>query len=161
MKRLLSAALLLGFFALPVGVAVADDNVDTMIELLRSDLRADKKAIVGASMDLSDADAELFWRHYDAYVRERANLGDRTVDLIKRYPDAVNLTGSETLLQLSNDWFKLQDDRIKLVKKYYKQIEKDTSLRVAVRWLQVEHRLHLLLHLQIAAEIPMVAPIKR
>jgi hypothetical protein len=92
-------------------VAVADDNVDSMIELLRSDLRADKKAIVGAAMDLSAADAELFWRHYDAYERERANLGDRTVDLIKR--------------------------------------------------LQVEHRLHLLLHLQIAAEIPMVVPIKR
>jgi hypothetical protein len=163
MKRLLYASLLLALLALPVGVAVADEDAeaDALMELLRSELRADKKALVTASMDLSDADADVFWPIYEKYEQERTVLGDRTVDLIKRYPDAVNLTGTETLRSLSVDWFKLQDDRISLMKKYYKKMEKQTSLRVAVRWMQIEHRLSLMINLQIVSQIPMVVPINR
>jgi len=103
----------------------------------------------------------VFWPIYREYEKERTALGDRTIDLIKRYPDAVNLTGTETLRTVSADWFKLQDDRISLMKKYYNKVEKKTALRVAVRWIQIEYRLSLLLNLQIASEIPMVVPIDR
>jgi len=161
MKKLLIASLLLASLALPTGVALADDETDALIDLYRSDLRADKKTIVTVAMDLSDADAGVFWPIYEPYEKERTALGDRTIDLIKRYPDAVNLTGSETLRTVSADWFKLQDDRNSLLKKYYNKVEKQTSLRVAVRWTQIEYRLSLLLNLQIVAETPLVVPIGR
>ena len=160
MKKLLIASLLIAAVALPAGVAIAGDETDALIELYRSDLRADKKALVDASLDLGEADATAFWPLYEQYEKERTALGDRTIDLVKRYPDAVNLTGTETLHTVSADWFKLQDDRNSLLKKYYKKVEKQTSLRVAVRWIQIEYRLSLLINLQIVAETPMVVPIK-
>ena len=129
MKKLLLTILLL---ALPFGASVADDGTDDFIELLRSDLRADKKAIVEVSMDISDADAELFWPIYDAYEKERKAIADRVLELVKKYPDAVNVTGPETIRMLSADWFKLQEDRVALMKKYYKRAEKQISPRVAV-----------------------------
>ena len=48
-------------------------------------------------------------------------LGDRRLDLIKRFPDAVKVTGPETIADLSKEWFKLRDDELKLASKYYKE----------------------------------------
>jgi hypothetical protein len=160
MKKLLLTVLML---ALPLGAAVAfaDDGTDAYIDLMRSDLRADKKAIVTVAMDISDADSKAFWPIYDEYEKERKAMGDRIVELIKKYPDAVNVTGPETIRMLSADWFKLQDDRVALMKKYYKKAEKQISPRVATRWMQVEYRLTMLINLQIAAEVPLVEPIKK
>lgn len=158
MRKLMVTTLLA---AMPFAVSAADDGTDAFIELLRSDLRADKQAIVTVAMGLSDADSQLFWPIYRAYETERIALGDRTLELIRKYPDAVNVTGPDTIRTLSADWLKLQEDRVKLMKKYYQRAEKEISPRVAARWMQVEHRLWLLLSLQIASEVPLVEPIRK
>jgi hypothetical protein len=158
MRRLLLALLIT---AMPVGFVAADDGTDAFVELLRSDLRADKKALVEYAMELSEADAAVFWPLYDAYEAERIVLGDRMVELIKKYPDAVMVTGPDTIRDLSADWLKLQQDRVKLIGKYYKKMEKQLSPRVGARWMQVEHRIWLLVSLQLAAEVPMVEPLAR
>jgi len=145
----------------PFAVAVADDGTDAYIELFRSDLRADKQAIVTYAMNLSDADSKLFWPIYKSYEAERTALGDRLLALIRKYPDAVNVTGPDTIRDLAPEWFKLQEDRVKLMKKYYDKAEKQISPRVAARWMQVEHRLWLLISLQIASEVPLIEPIEK
>ena len=156
MKKLLVASVLL---ALPLGLALADDGTDVFVDLLRSDLRADKEKIVELALDLDKTEADVFWPIYGDYEKEVMAIGDRTVDLLKRYPDAVNLTGTETLRPLSAEWFKVQEDRVKVMQKYYKKVEKQVSLRTAVRWMQVEHRLNLLINLQLASATPLVKPI--
>jgi hypothetical protein len=143
------------------GLAVANDATDDYVELLRSDLRADKQALVEYAMDLNEADAQIFWPIYRKYEAERIALADRTVALIKAYPGAVNVTDVQTVAQLGDEWFKIQEDRLKMTRKYYKQVSKQLAPRVAVRWIQVENRLHLLLNLQLAAEVPLVQPLGR
>jgi hypothetical protein len=147
--------------AMPLAVSTAQEGTDAYIELFRSDLRADKQAIVTYAMELTDADSELFWPIYRAYETERIALGDRTLELIRKYPDVVNVTGPDTIRTLVADWFKLQDDRTKLMKKYYQEVEKKISPRVAARWMQVEHRLWLLMSLQIASEVPLIEPLRK
>jgi len=152
MKRLLFVGLLL---AVSVGVAQAGD-VDTFVELLRSDLRADKEELVDLAMDLKQEDGEAFWVIYKEYEAERTKLGDRTLELIKEFPDAAAITGPTTIRTLAAEWLKLRDDKNKLVKKYYAKAEKQLSPRIASRWMQIEHRIGLLLDLQIASEIPLI-----
>ncbi len=154
-------ALALSLFVVAAGPAVADDATDDFIELLRSDLRADKRLLVEYAMDLTEADAEVFWPIYDKYEAERKGIADRMIDLIKSYPGAVNVTEVQTVAMLGDDWFKIQEDRIKMTKKYYKQVSKQLAPRVAVRWVQIEHRLSLLINLQLAAEVPLVEPLGR
>lgn len=156
MKKLIVTALLA---AASLGVAAADEGTDAYIELLRSDLRADKQAIVTYAMELSDAESQPFWPIYKAYETERVALGDRMLALIKKYPDAVAVTGPDTVRMLAADFLKLEEDRVKLLKKYYQKAEKEISPRVAARWMQVEHRISLLLQLQIASEVPLVEPL--
>ena len=157
LRKLFIVSMLL---VLPLGAALAD-GTDTFVELLRSDLRADKKELVSLALDLSGEDSAVFWPIYKEFEAKRTVLGDRMIDLIKRYPDAVDLTGPETLRPLATEWFKIQEDRNKLMKKYYNKIQKQVSLRVGVSWMQIEHRLSLLINLQIASVVPIVEPIGR
>ena len=158
MKKLV---LVVALFFLAFGVVAAEDGTDDFIELLRSDLRADKQALVEVAMELTDADAEVFWPIYRKYEAERVALGDRTVKVIKAYPGAVNVTEVQTVAMLGDEWIKIEEDRVKMKKKYYKQASKQLAPRVAVRWMQIEHRISLLLNLQLAAQIPLVKPLGR
>jgi len=160
MKTKLSfVALLLTLMTLMTAGAVAQEGTDAYIELMRSDLRADKQAIVTAAMELTDAESQPFWPIYREYETERIALGDRTIELLRKYPGAVEGTAPDTVRTLAADWFKLQEDRVKMMKKYYAKVEKEISPRVAVRWMQVEHRVWLLVQLQMASEIPLIEPI--
>lgn len=158
MKKLVLA---ISLVFLAFGVVAADDGTDDFIELLRSDLRADKQALVEYAMELTEADAEIFWPIYRKYETERTALGDRTIEVIKAYPGAVNVTETTTVEMLGDEWMKIQQDRVKMNKKYYKQAAKQLAPRVAVRWMQVEHRISLLINLQLAADIPLVQPLGR
>jgi hypothetical protein len=158
MRRVL-AGLILSTLALATPVAA--DGVDSYVELLRSDLQADKRLLVEYTMELTEEDAELFWPIYDEYEKERIALGDRKLELIMKYPDAVNVTGPDTVRDLSADWLALRTDEVKLIAKYYKKAEKKIRPRIAARWMQVEYRVGLLIGVQLASEIPLIEPVPR
>jgi Spy/CpxP family protein refolding chaperone len=139
--------------------AAAQEGTDAYIELLRSDVRADKQAIVTAAMELTDAESQAFWPIYREYETERTELGDRALDLIKRYAQNLESKTPETTRTLAAEWFKLQDDRNKLMKKYHGKVEKAMTPEIAMRWTQVEYRVWLLLQLQLASEIPLIEPV--
>ena len=49
--------------------------------------RADRKAIVGANMNLSEAQAKAFWPLYDAYEARMDKLDDRHAAEVKAYAE--------------------------------------------------------------------------
>ena len=154
MIRRLLAIVTVAALAVPV-VASAQDQ-EKYLELLRSDLRADKTAIVTAAMQLSDAEAEKFWPVYREYETDLAALNDKTVTLIKSYAAAYETMDDTKAKELANGWFKLQDERLSLRKSYFKKAEKAVSSTIAAQWLQVENQLGLLIDLQIAASMPLL-----
>src|SRR5215471_15463940 len=69
-------------------IAVADDSQppsDQEIQLLRRDLRSQKKQIVAANMNLTDTEAEKFWPVYDRYAADLGALYDRKIALLQEY----------------------------------------------------------------------------
>jgi len=56
---------------------------DEDIQLLKSNLRSQKKQIVAANMDLSDAEAEKFWPVYDRYATDEAKVYDTKLPSFK------------------------------------------------------------------------------
>ena len=158
-SRIMSPVLTLAFFlivALAASAALA--QADSYIELLRSDLRADKVAILTAAMELDDSDSETFWSIYHEYENDLRQLEDRRLSAIKSYAASYPDTSDEQAEQLMDDWFGIQSDRLKLKKKIGKHLSKNLSPTVAVRFLQVENTLGLLIDLQLASEIPLIEP---
>jgi epoxyqueuosine reductase QueG len=127
-----------------------------LMEVMRSDLRADAQKIVAVAMALPSADAEKFWPIYREYELKRSELGDRRVALIKRYAEQYKTITEEQAKALAKDWFGWQDQRLALWRTYHEKIAKALSESVAARFIQVEYQLNLVFDLEIAREIPLV-----
>src|SRR5437762_1469201 len=72
--------------------ALADDdtrevNMRAYTELLRSDLRAQKVAIITEVMQFTEAEDTKFWPVYREYEAELAKINDDRMALIKDYAD--------------------------------------------------------------------------
>ena len=151
MRKLLLALLLLA-----VPVAVAADDMDKYLEMLRSDLRTAKTTIHTEALELKDAEGEKFWPIQREYETELAKLGDQRLALIKDYAahyDTLTAAKAKDLLARA---FKLENSRLALLKKYADRISKEISPMVAARFAQVEAITNPLIDLQISAETPLV-----
>jgi hypothetical protein len=149
-KKVVLAALMLVVMAAP---AMASRD---LIELMRSDLRTEKRAIITQAMQLSEAQADKFWPVYSDYETELTKINDERVTLIKDYGASYNSMTDQTAKDLIKRGFKLQEARTSLLKKYVSKMAKAVDVKSAARWAQVEHAVDSAIDLQIASELPLV-----
>src|SRR5271169_776986 len=67
-----------------------NQSADTNMQILRDKVKADKKLVVAANMNLNEAEGKAFWPIYDAYQRDLQLLNDRLAKTILAYADAYN-----------------------------------------------------------------------
>ena len=155
--RMLFAALLLSLFAFST-VSEAQSNepsLDSYIESLRADLRADKVAIITEAMRFNDQDSKAFWPVYRKYEAEVTKVNDQRVALIKSYANkftTMTEADAKAMIEQSLDF---ESRRTDVKKKYAKEFQKaGLSPLTVAKFLQLERRLDLLVDLKIASELP-------
>ena len=131
-------------------------NLSAYAELLRSDVRAQKIAILTQLMGFTDAEDAAFWPIYREYDGEMAKLGDERVALIAEYAANYSALTDAVADKLAAKALDLEAQRQAMKAKYYERIKKALSPRTALRYLQVEQQLLLLIDLQISASLPIV-----
>jgi hypothetical protein len=151
------AALVALAFALTLAPQCAVAQTDTYLELLRSDIKAETVAILTEVMEFSDADGEQFWPIYREYDLEAAKLGDRRIALLKGYAESFDTLSNEKAKELADAHFKLQSDRLKLSKNYYKKVSKALGENTGARFTQVMNQVQLLIDVQLAASMPLIS----
>lgn len=155
MKRMcgvLSLALALSFGA--AGSAVA--QIDNYIELMRSDVKAQRQAIADAALDLPDEKATPFWPVYRKYLLELDAWSDKRVAVIKDFAANYETMTDEKAKVLAQTALNNLDARVKLLKKYFAEFSKVIGAADAARLIQVESAINSLIDLQIAAELPLI-----
>ena len=125
-------------------------------ELLMSDLKTQKVAVVTQAMALEEGQSDPFWQIYRDYDYELTAIIDQRITLIKDYAASFSAMNDEKAGELAKTSFKLESDRAKLRQKYYKKFAKEVSPLVGARWLMVERTINNLMDLQIAAEMPLI-----
>ena len=133
-------------------------NLSAYAELLRSDVRAQKVAIITEVMGFTDKEDEAFWPLYREYDLEMARLGDERVALIADYAKNYANVTDEVADRLASKALELESRRQELKGQVYQKVKKALSPLTAARFLQVEHQLLLLIDLQIAASLPIAPP---
>jgi len=155
--RVLFAAilLLLAVFPNASGAQSNEPSLDSSIESLRADLRADKVAIITQAMQLNDQDSKIFWPVYRRYEADVVKVNDQRVALIKSYADKFTTMTDADAKGMIDQSLAFESQRTDVKRKYAKEFQKAglSSLTVA-KFLQLEHRLDLLLDLKIASELP-------
>ena len=132
-------------------------NLTAYVELLRSDVRTSKVAIITEVMGFTEAEDAAFWPIYREYDLEMSKLADERVGMIRDYAAAYGTLTDERAAGLASKALDLEARRTAAKAKCYERVKTALSPRTALRFLQVEHQLQLLIDLQIAAALP-VAP---
>ena len=155
-KLILVTGALMMLIAVSGVTAWAEAGMEQYVELLRSDFKTQKVAIVTEAMQMSDAESEAFWPVYREYDHELTSLGDMRIALIKDYAKNYDTMTDEVAKELIKRVFKLDDKRLSLDKKYYKKIAKATTEITAFKFFQVQNQIDLIVGLQVSSELPLI-----
>ena len=131
-------------------------SVDTYVELMRTDLRAQKKAAVSKAMELTPEQEKAFWPIYNDYEHDFVKLTDVGIGIVKDYAKVYQNMTDAAAKDLMDRAFQNQGDKLKLKKTYAKKIEKALSPRIAARFFQADSTLTKMIELQIDSQIPLI-----
>ena len=163
--RFLTAALTLALAPIAAGASAQtpaapsesrDVNLRTYIELLRSDVRSQKVAILTELMEFTEAEDAAFWPIYREYDVELSAINDDRLRLIGDYAKNYEAMTDETADRIARGAIDLEGRRHALKQKYYDRVKGALSAKQAARFLQVENQLLMIIDLQIAASLPIV-----
>jgi hypothetical protein len=130
-------------------------NLRAYAELLRSDIRAQKVAIITEVMQFTEAEDAKFWPVYRQYEVELAKINDDRFAMIKEYAGNYDKLTDAVADRLAVRALDVEARRHALLSTYYQRFKSALSPKTAARFLQVEHQILLLLDLQIAASLPI------
>jgi len=139
--------------ALPAAAQTASD-----MQILAEKIKADKKVVVAANMQLTEDEAKGFWPVYEAYQKDLQGINKRLLGTIKNYADAYNKgpVSDETAKKLINAAIAIEEAEVKLKRSYVPKLEKVIPGMKVARYIQIENKIRAIGKYELAAQIPLV-----
>lgn len=154
LKRVILCAALV--FVMATAVSAGERTLESYMELMRSDLRTAKVAIITEVMQFTDEQSEVFWPIYREYQLEMEKLNDEAIYLIQEYMAGYGKHSDKDAEKLLKKRFGIDKKRIGIEEKYLRKMSRALPGKTVVKFFQLEHTLGLLVDLQIAAGLPFI-----
>jgi Spy/CpxP family protein refolding chaperone len=138
------------------GDVVVKPLSDTDIQLLRSDIQADKNKIIADTMQFTDAESTAFWPVYRDYTRDQQVIGDDRVRVIKDYLQNYDSLDDNKAKDMVQRMINIEDRTLNLREDYWPKFMKALGAKRAAKFYQVDNRLTLIINLQLADNIPLI-----
>jgi len=142
----------------PSNNSAQSTTTDQDIDLLRKDIRSQKKQIIAANLQLTDAEAVKFWPIYDQYTAELVKINDAKYAALKEYATNYATLSDDQALSLTRQTLGVDQSVAQLRLKYEPTIGKAITGRKTALFFQLDRRLVMLIDLQLAAQVPMIQP---
>ena len=163
MKRMLLPALaVILAVAAPSGAAMAQKETATGVDvekdlnLLRRNLRSEKKKLIALNVPLTETEATKFWPVYDEYAAAMMKHYDEFYAVIKEYAaNQKTLTDAQASSMLKR-WGQVQVDLAQTRQKFIPRIEQVIPGKKAALFFQIDRRLYALMDMQVASEVPLI-----
>lgn len=131
---------------------------DANIQLMRQDMRSQRKKVVAANLPLTEAEATKFWPVYDQYIAETIKVNDARFALIQEYAKNYDTATDEQADSFIKRWIAFDQDNTQLRLKYIPEFEKVISLKKTAMFFQIDRRVSMMIELQLAGQVPLVKP---
>ena len=157
-RKVIILPIVCGLLAITAPVYAAESAADTNMQILLDKVKADKKLVVAANMNLNDAQSKAFWPIYDAYQKDLMKINERTAKMISNYADAYN-SGAMTDKQaqtLIHEALAIEASEVAMHKSYAAKLGKVLPARVVARYLQIENKIRAAIRFEMADKIPLV-----
>lgn len=135
-----------------------DQANDANIQLMRQDIRSERKKIVAANLPLTETEATKFWPVYDRYIGETIKINDGRYALIKEYAQNYQTMTDEQADSFIKRWLGFDQDNTQLRMKFIPEFEKVISHKKTAMFFQMDRRLGMMIELKLASQVPLVQP---
>lgn len=154
MKKALVGFLIVA--ACGVAATAQEANQETYLELLKSDLKTQKVAVITEGMAMTDAQAAVFWPIYRKYDAELTTLNDERLAVLKDFAANFETMTPAKAGELSDRTFAFFENRLKLQRKLYKELGKALDPIMAAKFMQLERSINTLMDVQIMSQVPLI-----
>ena len=127
---------------------------DSDIQLMRSDVQADKNEIIAHTMQFTDIEYVAFWPVYRDYGQQV--VGDERVQLIKDYALKYDSMDDGKAKDMVQRMINIEDETLNLREDYWPKFMKALGAKRAAKFYQVDNRLTLIINLQLSENIPLI-----
>ena len=144
----------LTFIASLIAITIYAQN--SYMEILRSTIKTEKKALIAEVMELSDAENIPFWEVYNEYDEKLYKLNTEYFAVVTDFADNFDNMTNEKATELMNKATKHAVDQAKLEKTYIKKMAKVISPTKTLRFYQAMNKIQAMIDAQMAAEVPLL-----
>jgi len=143
--------------AFPTPAWTQDKAADNM-QILRDKIKADKKLLVAANMELTESEAKGFWPVYEQYQQALANINQRIGKLIESYAAAyrTNTLTDEKAKQLTDELVAIGKGEAAVKEFFVPKLSQVLPPKKVARYFQIENKIRAALKYELAGEIPLV-----
>ena len=129
---------------------------DQDLNLLRQDLRSQRKQLIAANLKLTDTEATKFWPVYNQYVTELIAINDKKFGLIQEYADNWGKLTNDQSLLFARNWLEMDIATAQLRQKYVPIVAKVLDGKKTATFFQLDRRIAMMLDLQVSSQMPLV-----
>ena len=140
-----------------VAPAFALDPSPKSMETLREEAKADKKALTGLNLKLTDTEGKAFWPIYESYQKNIAKVNERLINLIKDYAKEYKARSlsDKKAKQLISDYMVIEEDLLKLKKSYLDKLSAVLPDKKVMTYWQMENKIQAIIRFDCALNIPL------
>lgn len=136
------------------GFSQENDGVDPKFASYM--IQTERRTVFVQNMNLSDADAKIFWEIYDQFEAELVPLREKGINTLKAYGEQYEKMTDEQAETIMKTSLANEAKRAKIRKKYYNKMAKELGAKTASRFLQLDTVVSLMLKLSIYDELPLI-----
>ena len=136
--------------------AMVYSQTTSYIEILKSDINTQRRALITAAMDFTEEEEQKFWPVYKEYEIEYDKMMDKEIELLKSYAESYDNMGEEIAQQIAKKSFEIDKEQLSFSEIYFKKFSGELGARRAVKLQMVLNRIELMINLQKASTIPVL-----
>jgi len=154
-------------FSLTLAVAMAicivspvlpQDKPADKMQMLRGKVKADKKLVVAANLNLTESEGKDFWPVYEAYQKDLNAINQRIGKLIESYAEdyVANTLTDEKARKLTAELVAIQQAEGGLPASYVPKLNTVLPPKKVAAYLQIEHKIRAVVMYTLADNVPLV-----
>ncbi|MDB5107131.1 MAG: hypothetical protein JWM69_72 [Candidatus Binatus sp.] len=119
--------------------------------------RANRKATVGANMNLTPEEAAKFWPVYDEYEAKMDAIEDRHIKEIKDFAANYSNFTNEAAAKKLDEVMNIAQARLNVQKQFIPKFRAVIPQVKVTRFFQIDNKIHALIQCSIAQMVPLAA----
>lgn len=148
--------LIIILFFLSIASIFAQDFNSYYVELLRSNIKTEKKFLIMQAMQFTEEETSVFQPIYKEYEIELDKLGDKRLANLRDFANNYEKMTDPKADEIINQAFKYQEERLELKRNMYDKLKEKLNSSIAAKFIQIEHQIQLIIDLKINADLPLI-----